>query len=763
MKVPRPPAPGNDASRRSDSALVPGSGRRVDDEARGFLEPRLGFDLRNVRVFSGAEAAASARALGARAYALGPNVVFGAGQYAPSTPEGLRLLAHELAHVIQDGTGSVIHRQPAAVRTWDQIWNEFDAARSANPALATTLASELASTTPGADDLVKHGMELVDWLQSHGSPAAALRVLGDVRKAFKSGKTAAGKPIDPFDVAKQFFPGMDPEILIARGKSAARAGDHDQAFQLLGAANEILWGYVQQLSQGKNFGGPEILTYPELGSLYGRLREIYAIYPELEQAAIAAGDTRHAREAGQHGEELRSLLAKDFTPTGEAELAEFQKVSTSRGDALRLMGANNETTDLTMLPGLESPGEVVDKGGGGTQVDPISTVQTALMGQVDLQAELAREPAIRKAFPKGGPIDLNETGERLKAWGAMYEAYKSSSNDPLGSLMTLIGKYLKAYTHHTTYNIRDFGENYITSRFPVNAAGQAERDCGVYALMVAWDVFETVKHGSADLDVAFRLDVMLDHIILVIDDKSTLKTYIVSNDKITTVEPVLLRHPRVREAYDEPDLSYRQGPYVKQNPEEKVSEEYANVRNLAFLVSPEIPADLGSTKTGEAAFRKNIWAEYLAKTAHATDVSNAVNDQLARISAEQQGGQGMLSNVFEAQKAVNDTLVILNQRVDEMEKLNPAEMAQRVDGEFVEAFKILMTFGMIAHSDKGPTPKHPVMAGMGGGVHPLVRYAQLLLQVGGVSTTFPIVKAGRKESLDWNDFVKRCRAIFQAP
>jgi hypothetical protein len=39
----------------------------------------------------------------------------------------------------------------------------------------------------------------------------------------------------------------------------------------------------------------------------------------------------------------------------------------------------------------------------------------------------------------------------------------------------------------------------------VNAAGQAERDCGVYALMVAWDVFETVKHGNPDLEVAFRL------------------------------------------------------------------------------------------------------------------------------------------------------------------------------------------------------------------------------------------------------------------
>ena len=135
---------------------------------------------------------------------------------------------------------------------------------------------------------------------------------------------------------------------------------------------------------------------------------------------------------------------------------------------------------------------------------------------------------------------------------------------------------------------------------------------------------------------------------------------------------------------------------------------------------------------------------------------------MAKVNAEQQGGQGMLTNVFQLQAYVNTTLVNLNRRVDEMEKLNPVEMAQHVDGEFVEAFKILMSFEMIARSDKGPSAKHPVMAGLGGGVHPLVRYAQLLMKVGGVTTTFPI-KGGKEPALDWNDFVGRCRAIFGAP
>jgi hypothetical protein len=67
------------------------------------MESRLGTDLAHVRIHTGARAAAAARALGARAFTLGPDVFFGAGQYAPETTAGLRLLAHELVHVVQQG------------------------------------------------------------------------------------------------------------------------------------------------------------------------------------------------------------------------------------------------------------------------------------------------------------------------------------------------------------------------------------------------------------------------------------------------------------------------------------------------------------------------------------------------------------------------------------------------------------------------------------------------------------------------------------
>ncbi|HEX4953042.1 MAG TPA: DUF4157 domain-containing protein [Thermoanaerobaculia bacterium] len=60
-------------------------------------------DFSRVRVHAGADAAREADQLGARAFTVGSNVYFGAGQYAPGTPAGDRLLGHELAHVVQQG------------------------------------------------------------------------------------------------------------------------------------------------------------------------------------------------------------------------------------------------------------------------------------------------------------------------------------------------------------------------------------------------------------------------------------------------------------------------------------------------------------------------------------------------------------------------------------------------------------------------------------------------------------------------------------
>jgi hypothetical protein len=65
------------------------------------MEARFNYDFGRVRIHTDRRAAAFSRALGAQAYTIGPDIVFGAGQYDPATAIGRRLLAHELAHVVQ--------------------------------------------------------------------------------------------------------------------------------------------------------------------------------------------------------------------------------------------------------------------------------------------------------------------------------------------------------------------------------------------------------------------------------------------------------------------------------------------------------------------------------------------------------------------------------------------------------------------------------------------------------------------------------------
>ena len=76
-------------------------GRRLDETTRSLMESRFGQSFGDVRVHTGGPAAGAADSLRARAFTVGGNIVFAAGQFAPGSAAGQRLLAHELAHVVQ--------------------------------------------------------------------------------------------------------------------------------------------------------------------------------------------------------------------------------------------------------------------------------------------------------------------------------------------------------------------------------------------------------------------------------------------------------------------------------------------------------------------------------------------------------------------------------------------------------------------------------------------------------------------------------------
>jgi hypothetical protein len=88
------------ASPRVEQVLSEG-GQPLDSATRSFFEPRFGMDFGEVRVHTGENAAQSAHELGALGYTSGEHIVFGKGQFAPTTGAGRRLLAHELSHVSQ--------------------------------------------------------------------------------------------------------------------------------------------------------------------------------------------------------------------------------------------------------------------------------------------------------------------------------------------------------------------------------------------------------------------------------------------------------------------------------------------------------------------------------------------------------------------------------------------------------------------------------------------------------------------------------------
>jgi hypothetical protein len=89
-------------------------GRPLDDAARAYMEPRFGHDFSKVRIHADGRAAESARSVNALAYTVGDRIVFGAGQYSPSTAAGRGLIAHELTHVVQQqASGPALQRQAA--------------------------------------------------------------------------------------------------------------------------------------------------------------------------------------------------------------------------------------------------------------------------------------------------------------------------------------------------------------------------------------------------------------------------------------------------------------------------------------------------------------------------------------------------------------------------------------------------------------------------------------------------------------------------
>ena len=133
-----------------DAASSPGAPLRADLRER--FEASLGADLSNVRVHTSDDSAQAARAVGARAYTVGSDIHFGASQYQPDDPFGLHLLAHEVAHTVQQAGGATAGRQHKLEVSTPADALELEADRAADamvsgrPAAVTGGGSSVART-----------------------------------------------------------------------------------------------------------------------------------------------------------------------------------------------------------------------------------------------------------------------------------------------------------------------------------------------------------------------------------------------------------------------------------------------------------------------------------------------------------------------------------------------------------------------------------------------------------------------------------------
>ena len=222
----------------SASVLPAGGGVPLDGFTRRFMEGRLGRDLGAVRVHADSAADRAARAVGAVAFTAGQDVYFAAGRYRPESPAGRGLLAHELVHTLQQGSGRVAPSPSARLRVnqgndpWEQEAERIAArVMAGEPAVAPAPAPargmlqrlSLGDVWPGGETLLNEAGEAISGAAGAvaDTASAAVDTVVDTAGAVVEGVTdlassAAG--------AVSSLPGMPPWLRALAGVTIRRVG-----------------------------------------------------------------------------------------------------------------------------------------------------------------------------------------------------------------------------------------------------------------------------------------------------------------------------------------------------------------------------------------------------------------------------------------------------------------------------------------------------------------------------------------------------------
>jgi Domain of unknown function (DUF4157) len=173
-----------------------GAGHPLDSRVQSQMSSAFGYDFSGVRVHTDSGAASLSRQLSARAFTIGHDVAFGSGEYQPGTPLGDALIAHELAHVVQQGGG----QSSTPLTKGEDSSGELE--QDADDASLGFVASSWARGLQGFSNLrqnagqrLRSGVRLQRCSCGHGAGAAKSPAFSDAPPKHAATETCTGSPI----------------------------------------------------------------------------------------------------------------------------------------------------------------------------------------------------------------------------------------------------------------------------------------------------------------------------------------------------------------------------------------------------------------------------------------------------------------------------------------------------------------------------------------------------------------------------------------
>lgn len=289
-----------------------GGGRPLDPATRSRVGPGIGDPLDDVRVHDDPGAAGLARAVSARAFTVGTDVFFGAGEHRPGTADGDRLIAHELTHVAQQ-RGATTAGPLTVSEPGDPAEREADAAAGGVLQRAPKAKAQTITFGAGEGDVVEGRVHQLRLASGSSAEKEIEAQVGRIKDSLRSTQIAIGNALDQFGSDQSF------------ASSDEGTADFDGAF-LSFATEQILSALVGEIGEKlPYFGQIYSLTFGLIGALKA----------EDERAEKARGSRAVAEFLAKHRAKVTNGFNEQIEKTPavtESLIVEYRKVSAEHPD-----------------------------------------------------------------------------------------------------------------------------------------------------------------------------------------------------------------------------------------------------------------------------------------------------------------------------------------------------------------------------------------------------------------------------------------------